>query len=70
MDETIEKMEQGLWTRQKGFLYKTEHGVSMYGENAAHKEVAQVLMYTNLRESGSESTIYLMNYGLQVTFLP
>lgn len=69
IDETTEKMEQGLWTRWKG-LYKTEHGVATYEENVANEEVAQVFMCANLRESGSERTTYLMNYGLQVAFPP
>lgn len=30
------------------------------------EEVAQAFMYTSLRESGSESAIYLLNSGLQV----
>lgn len=63
MDGTAEKMERGLWKRREG-LYTTEHGVPTYGKNIANEDVAQVFMYTNLRESGSERIINLMNYGL------
>lgn len=68
MGGTTEKMEQGLWKGREG-LYKTEHGVPAYGENIANEDVAQVFMYTNLRESGSERIINLTNYGLRVALL-